>query len=113
MKHFFYLLSTLILLSGTALATTPESYEPMAPTLDIEVSVFPNPSDGAFFLNIKSEVEDAYHVRVVNLIGQSVWESDITANHRQEIDLSSAPKGVYFVQITVEDEKVVKRVILQ
>ncbi len=110
MKQFLLICTFVLAISFNAWATVPAE---LAPSLDIEVVVYPNPNNGTFFLNIGSQKAEVYQVKVVNLIGQSVWSETLTANAKREIDLSAAPKGVYFVQIEFGNEKVVKRVVLQ
>ena len=79
----------------------------------IEASVYPNPTSGVFFLNIDSQFSESFEVKVVNLIGQPVQIQEVTTNERTQFDLSGLPKGVYFVKITVDQQQVIKRVILQ
>ncbi|MDP5172767.1 MAG: T9SS type A sorting domain-containing protein [Bacteroidia bacterium] len=82
-------------------------------TLRIEASVFPNPTNGVFFLNIDSQFSESFEVKIVNLIGQPVNVREVYTNERTQFDLSGLPKGVYFVKIKVDQQQVVKRIILQ
>lgn len=82
-------------------------------TVRIEAAVYPNPTSGVFFLNIESQFSESFEVKVVNLIGQPVNIQEVTTNQQTQFDLSGLPKGVYFVKITVDQQQVVKRIILQ
>ncbi|HNP99106.1 MAG TPA: choice-of-anchor J domain-containing protein, partial [Bacteroidia bacterium] len=63
-----------------------------------QVSVYPNPGTGNFYLNsdIKSS---AFLVSVCNTIGQVVFESKYSNMINQEMNLSQLPVGQYFVKI--------------
>jgi hypothetical protein len=64
---------------------------------DLEVSVFPNPSNGVFNLNMGENVHAA--LKVYNLLGECVYRQSIAVSNA-EIDLKSQPNGFYFLQIT-------------
>lgn len=63
-----------------------------------QVSVYPNPGTGNFYLNsdIKSS---AFLVSVCNTIGQVVFESKYSNMINQEMNLSQLPVAQYFVKI--------------
>ncbi len=79
----------------------------------IEASVYPNPTNGVFFLQIDSQFFENFEVKIVNLIGQAVEVRQVSTNERVQFDLTSLPKGFYFVKIQVDQQQVIKRVILQ
>jgi len=80
----------------------------------IDLSVYPNPTSGTFFVQIADMDPQAnYQVKVVDLIGKVLIEREVTANERTRFDLSTAPKGIYFVQIIQGKEKTIKRVVVQ
>lgn len=79
------------------------------PTIDAasSINIYPNPTNGMFTI-----YGNATSVEVYNMLGEVVF---ILANHKQqltnEIDLSNAPKGIYFVRLyqgtTVATQKIV------
>ena len=71
----------------------------------LAVKVYPNPTTGVVF--IKSEVA-VKQVAVYNMLGQQVY-----TNTAKEVNLSNVEKGVYFVQVQLENgqkatEKIIK-----
>lgn len=115
MKIKTLLFSLLMVLSASliASATSPAPDEHPGYTLRLETSIYPNPTSGVFFLNLRTDDLQSYRVRVVNLIGQTVATETVQANTRVRFDLTTSPKGVYFVQIEAGAEQIVRRVILQ
>ncbi|MEM6804330.1 MAG: T9SS type A sorting domain-containing protein [Bacteroidota bacterium] len=98
------------------MATNPWSEdENFAPDLGIELVVYPNPSNGIFSLDIKKEdfIQETYKVRVVNIVGQTVASKEIETNMETKFDLSTLPKGFYFVRVEVGKQEVVKRIVLR
>lgn len=79
----------------------------------IETSVYPNPSTGRFHLNIKSDTNDTYQVKVVNLIGKTLVQKEVESNFETEFDLTAYPKGVYFIQIQLDQRQIIKRIVVQ
>jgi hypothetical protein len=53
------------------------------------IQVYPNPSSGVFMISAKTNIE------VYNLVGELV----LTENKATSIDLTAAPKGMYFVKL--------------
>ncbi|RMG69494.1 MAG: T9SS C-terminal target domain-containing protein [Bacteroidetes bacterium] len=112
-KHLLLTLLTfwsLAMIAAPAPASPAEGY---GFTLSLETTVYPNPSTGIFYLNLRSDELRTYRVRVVNLIGQTIASEEVSSNTRTRFDLSAKPKGVYFVQIDTESEQIIRRVIIQ
>jgi len=65
-----------------------------------DINVYPNPSHGVFNFSMSSN-NNAYQLRVCNLLGQQVSTAIITSTNNQ-IDLSTQPKGVYIYRIMTE-----------
>ncbi len=65
-------------------------------SIDDEVSIYPNPTNGLFKINADKEISE---IVVINTLGQIVYQ-DLEANYTAEvIDLTSHPTGVYFIKI--------------
>lgn len=69
----------------------------------------PNPNNGKFTLQLK---ENMAGVCVYNSLGQAVFQSS-TFNSQSLIDLSSQPKGIYFIQAISADKIYTEKVILR
>lgn len=77
------------------------------------VNIIPNPSTGIFYLTLNNLSEETT-LKVLNLQGQNVFYKKISVKSKkytEKIDLSSQPKGVYFVEVrskdTVKSEKII------
>ena len=77
--------------------------------------VSPNPSNGEFKLNITTERATAYNLNVRNMLGQTVYTSllNVNGSTTERLDLSGLEKGVYFVTLENENEKLLKKVVLK
>ena len=78
------------------------------------VKVYPNPNEGAFFVEVALDQPEAFEVRVTDLVGQTVYTREVQFQQqdRMQIDLQGEAPGVYFVTLTNGQEAVTKKVIL-
>ena len=63
------------------------------------MSVYPNPNNGSFTINITSQDNELAHIVVTNVLGQTVKEINAATNKSQSVDLNAAA-GVYFITAT-------------
>jgi N-acetylneuraminic acid mutarotase len=77
------------------------------------ISVYPNPSNGKFTLEISNSIiEDRNIIEVYNMFGIKVYTSYLTQT-LSEINLSNQPPGAYICRVTKKDGSLVgKRKIL-
>jgi hypothetical protein len=74
----------------------------------LNMSIFPNPSDGIFRISITQSVK-TYTIDVYNSVGQKVF----TGTNTESIDLSSAPKGIYTAVVNAPDHiSLIKKIII-
>lgn len=75
----------------------------------INISVFPNPSCGAFTLSsesIKGEIS------IHTISGEKIYESEIK-NQKSEIDISNQSNGIYFLTVKTEQGTANKKIIIR
>jgi len=114
MKLKLILLTFLCLFSIGAFANGPFDANPMAPQdFPAEVQVYPNPSNGVFYVEVQDTDLMQVELKVVNLIGKTVKQETIEANQRLRIDLHNQPKGVYFVHLKAGNDIYMKRIVIQ
>lgn len=79
-----------------------------------QFEVMPNPSTGEFKVVIQSEKEVNYALEVRNTLGQLIQTEDISISgaYSKTINLEKLEKGVYYINLVNDTEKLVKRVIL-
>jgi photosystem II stability/assembly factor-like uncharacterized protein len=68
-------------------------------------SLFPNPSTGQFSLNCPSSMVNG-QIKIYNTLGELIQQQIITSSNEQ-IDLSTRPKGVYFLEMGDVRNKIV------
>jgi hypothetical protein len=74
---------------------------------NIEFSIYPNPSNGIFHITCEGE----YNMEVADLSGKVVYESKGAG--QELVDLTKQPVGMYFVNITQNNQTVTKRLIVK
>ncbi len=88
-------------------ALTPE-------VLDRQLTVYPNPGAGAFVLDVANNLTGAVEIGVYNAVGRQLSRTrDVKTGEafRKTLDLSPLPGGVYFVEFTLGELKVRKKVV--
>jgi endonuclease I/chitodextrinase len=72
-----------------------------------ELKIYPNPSDGNFFINNSKK---QYSIEIYNSIGQKVYERQNT--NSATLSVSQLDKGVYFMKITDDSKSTTKKIII-
>jgi len=65
-----------------------------------EFSIYPNPSNGLFTVDIKPNAEEHYTLVIKDMLNKTVFEDKITTGSQhfvRQIDLSELPTGAYIV----------------
>ncbi len=75
-------------------------------------TIYPNPNDGEFYLDINLPKTDDVTIRVLNVLGKmvSVRRFPAVSSGKYIIDISNEAKGIYFVEISTPAEKSVKKI---
>ena len=87
-------------------------------TLQPEVLVYPNPSQGFITIEFLSPGNETTGIDIVNTLGQIVWSSEEKTylkaflSKKIEIPLMNVSNGVYFIEIKSEDAAIVKKLIV-
>jgi hypothetical protein len=76
-------------------------------------SIFPNPSDGKFYLDALSSSNDLIELQVMDLTGRIVYEIQHAISERYEIDLSGQQKGMYFLRVKAGKVVANRKMIVQ
>jgi hypothetical protein len=76
--------------------------------------VYPNPVSGDLYINIQKDNLTEASFTLTSTTGQTIYQgtSDHLAHsYTKIIDLSSLPSGVYMLEVTVDGERIVKKVL--
>jgi endonuclease I len=72
-----------------------------------ELKIYPNPSDGNFFINNSNKT---YSIEIYNSVGKMVYERKNT--NSATLSVSNLDKGVYFIKITDDLKSTTKNIII-
>ena len=83
--------------------------------LSSQITVYPNPCNGAFTLNINNENRDDYSVEIVDIMGKVIYISEFKQVDmlRERIDISRFTKGIYLLKVRLGNETGIKRIIIE
>lgn len=70
------------------------------------LSIAPNPSSGAFTLDLGQDYAEPILVKIRDLAGRSVRSLEFQEGQRFEIDLSTQPTGLYFFEAVSEGKRI-------
>ncbi len=74
------------------------------------VHVYPNPTRGNVVIQVDAGVRDM-EILVRNAFGQMLQHVEVNTNEA-ELDLSTYSNGIYFIETNIEDQKVIRKIIL-
>ncbi len=80
------------------------------------LSIFPNPTQGIFTINYTTPEKTILQINISDSKGQRVFAEtiyDFTGTYKKAVDLSKHAKGVYFIELTGNAKKEVKRVVVE
>lgn len=63
------------------------------------VSVYPNPFTDQIHLSISESYNKEVSVKIINLLGEEIFESSENPGTLKNIDLSDQPSGIYFIRV--------------
>ena len=78
---------------------------------DGDVSVYPNPNNGSFTVDVHSTASK--NVYVYDAMGKLVFSMDQTAENIIPVDLSTQPDGIYMIRVVTADSVVTEKIIKQ
>jgi len=86
----------------------PEEYAGIDPN-DAGFNIYPNPSDGHFIVSTNNPVK----IEVFNSIGRWLLSKQVDAFSKDQLDLSSYPSGIYYVNYWENEERSIKKILVQ
>jgi hypothetical protein len=83
---------------------------------EIELNVFPNPSDGKFSVNFDGVGGKKYFISIVDLSGNKIYSKEYFANqgaNKINIPNNNLETGIYFLHIKQEEKLYIQKIIIQ
>lgn len=84
--------------------------KPETDVTDIDLSIYPNPTDGYIALSMGSHETDGFHARLLAANGNTITEVTITSD-QTVFDMSEYTSGVYFMSVENGKERHVWKII--
>jgi hypothetical protein len=75
------------------------------------LSVYPNPTQGSFTINLSSPTNETAQITITNMLGQTVKEFRIVTNKETEVQ-TDAPPGIYFLQAATSNGLLTQKLII-
>lgn len=80
---------------------------------ELKYSVFPNPASQQFNILVEKDMPNNLHIDIMHPTGQRIYSLDhIQPTIPYTIDISSFPKGMYFIHLFDTDKVITKKVII-
>lgn len=81
----------------------------------LSILISPNPSDGKFTIELSSPrfTNNKCELKIYNVLGEGIYLSELKHRTANEIDLSTVPKGIYFVNIYNGDDIYTRKIVKQ
>ena len=79
--------------------------------VDYNISIIPNPSTGIFTLICKDALQS---IEVIDMLGNAVFKKAVNNQPvNMDVDISSHPRGIYFIKVQTSDNIFTEKIILQ
>jgi hypothetical protein len=79
------------------------------------LSIYPIPNKGQFTISVVNQAEKTYNVQVLNHLGARVYENAnlvINGKGQLDVDLGNVAEGVYTVSIRMDNNRVMRKIIV-
>ncbi|MBA3647816.1 MAG: SBBP repeat-containing protein [Chitinophagales bacterium] len=78
-------------------------------------NIYPNPANGHFILSLSNATNEHIKVQLENILSQvvmDIYEGESGKNFTREVNASQLPSGVYNVKISMGNESLIRKLIL-
>ena len=85
-------------------------------TPNLQFSVYPNPFVTDLAISMQKDNLKEATFTITNLLGQTIYtqhETNLSTTYTKMLDLSYLPNGVYFLEVVVDGERMVREVVKQ
>ena len=94
---------------------TPERINNL-PDTKLSLSIYPNPFNSELDITLTQQNLHSAAVIITNILGQTIYtqhETNLSPTYTKMLDLSYLPNGVYFLEVVVDGERMVREVVKQ
>ncbi len=79
----------------------------------IDIKIYPNPNYGNFVIALSGINENLLSIEITNIMGSIVYKKQNIQSNPLNINISTHPKGIYFVKAFLSDKVFVEKIIYQ
>ncbi len=81
----------------------------------VSMNVYPNPSNGAFTLEMNASKAGTFNMEIINIQGQVIYQKQISQDgfYRESIDISQKARGIYYIRINDGKSMKISKIIIQ
>jgi PKD repeat protein len=80
-------------------------------TTNDKLTIFPNPATNEVTISIADENIKNYTINLYDVIGEKVMQEQITNNKQYSLDICHIPQGIYFLEVLMDGENVIRKVV--
>ncbi len=83
---------------------------------EVNLSIFPNPSDGMFTISLTMFTQTEMIVTIENILGEVIYSSEMLSsdgNFSSTVNLSKESTGIYFVHLNLNGEQLSEKIIIK
>lgn len=85
--------------------------------LPVNLSIFPNPSDGVFHMSLKGRpLGDDLEIRVLDMVGRELYSEGgirFTGELEKDLDLQALGAGIYFVSLRAGNAQTAQKLVIK
>ncbi|MBE9466689.1 MAG: T9SS type A sorting domain-containing protein [Bacteroidetes bacterium] len=78
-----------------------------------DINIYPNPSNGIFNVELEGTSSDNVNIEILSLDGKVLYNKVFINSDNIDIDVSTIQKGLYFIKLTVNEEIIIQRIIIE
>tara|TARA_B110000459_G_scaffold2990_1_gene3401 strand:- start:627 stop:2687 length:2061 start_codon:yes stop_codon:yes gene_type:complete len=80
-----------------------------------QVSIYPNPNNGSFTVELQSNTFNNVSIDIYDIRGRKIYSQDYgnNSNFKQVIELGNIESGVYLMTVSDDQRKITKRIIVE
>ncbi len=83
------------------------------PSYSFSIQTIPNPFRNEFTLTIQKQNLNQLSLTIQNVLGQTVFNEQAISTTSKTVSLQGQPNGMYFLDLTIDGERIVKKVVKQ
>jgi hypothetical protein len=83
------------------------------PRFITDISVYPNPTEGLFSLDVSNLKNQEVYVRIFNITGSLVFDKKYSTEGHIEVNITGNPSGIYMLKLIADEKEFIKRLVLK